>query len=145
MIGLLFPLALQAAAAAPATAADALQPIGRQQLPAKGCAAFLWSVADRQLVAMAQGDPTLLRIAPGGRTLDLPRDASAAAVAGEFGLPATGIYRAGDLTITTDLQIVRDPALTGGAKVPSGSLRIDRAGRDSVVMPVAGLIGCAGA
>lgn len=138
MIAMLLPLALQAAVPA---AAETLQPIGRQQLPAKGCAAYLWSVADRQLVAMAGGEPARLRVAPDGKTVDLSQEGASGM--GEFGIPATGTYRAGDLTITTDLQVVRDAALTGGAKVPAGSLRIDRAGRDSVVMPVAGMIGCA--
>jgi hypothetical protein len=33
--------------------------------------------------------------------------------------------------------------LKDGAAVPEATLRIDRTGQDSVVVPVAGLVGCA--
>ena len=66
MIAPLLALALQAAApAAPpimSGASPLLGPIGQQALPTKGCAAYLWSTADRQLVAMASVDRATLRV-----------------------------------------------------------------------------------
>ena len=40
------------------------------------------------------------------------------------------------------MEVVQQEGLTAGAKVPAGSLQIDRAGQDGIVVPVAGLIGC---
>ncbi len=45
----------------------------QQSLPGKGCAAYLWSVADRRFVAMASAEPAFLRILLDGTTVDLPR------------------------------------------------------------------------
>lgn len=141
MITLILPLALQAAAATSASAeAGVLQPIGPQALPAKGCAAYLWNVADRGLVAMATAEAGTLRLAPGGKPIDLSRGDGSGDAA--LGFTATTVYRGGEISATLDMQIVRDPALTAGAKVPTGTLRIDRTGRDTLVVPVAGMIGC---
>ena len=55
MISLALMLALQAAMPAPAanSGPGPLGAIGQQKLPAKGCAAYLWSMdAGRQLVAL---------------------------------------------------------------------------------------------
>jgi hypothetical protein len=131
---ILLALALQAAAV------PALGPIGRQELPAAGCAAFLWSAADRTLVAMASADPARLRIALDGKPVDLPL--AARQRDGGFGLPATAEYRGGDAAATLDLSIVPRADLHDGAAVPQATLRIDRAGRDTLVVPLAGLIGC---
>lgn len=151
MIALLLALVQAAApispsappAAIPPTAALPLGPIGPQALPAKGCAAFLWSAGgDRQLVAMAVADPGTIRLAIGGKTGDYRR--SAMAEQGGFGFGGSNEYRGGDVVATLDLQIVTNANLTNGAQVPAGTLRIDRTGQDTLVIPVAGLIGCRG-
>ena len=135
MIALLLAVAAQAAPAAPVLGA-----IGRQQLPDKGCAAYLWSATDRQLVAMATADPATIRIAIGGRTIDLAR--SAGDGPGKLGFADAAEYRRDDITARLTMDIVQQEGLTAGAKVPTGSLQIDRSGQDGIVVPVAGLIGC---
>lgn len=135
MIALLLAVAAQAAPAAPVLGA-----IGRQQLPDKGCAAYLWSATDRQLVAMATADPATIRIAIGGRTIDLAR--SAGDGPGRLGFADAAEYRRDDITARLTMDIVQQEGLTAGAKVPTGSLQIDRPGQDGIVVPVAGLIGC---
>ena len=135
MIALLLAVAAQAAPAAPVLGA-----IGRQQLPDKGCAAHLWSATDRQLVAMATADPATIRIAIGGRTIDLAR--SAGDGPGKLGFADAAEYRRDDITARLTMDIVQQEGLTAGAKVPTGSLQIDRSGQDGIVVPVAGLIGC---
>jgi len=135
MIALLLAVAAQAAPATPV-----LGPIGRQQLPAKGCAAYLWSATDRQLVAMATADPATIRIAIGGKTVDLAR--SAGDGQGKLGFPDATEYRRDDVTARLTMEVVQQEGLTAGAKVPTGSLQVDRAGQDGIVIPVAGLIGC---
>lgn len=145
MIATLLALAAQAAAPAAQTPAagvpSLLGPIGRQALPAKGCAAYLWSTADRQLVAMASADPATLRVSIGGRTVDLARTGVSGATA--LGLAAITDYRGEGLTARLTMEVVQQEGLTAGARVPGGSLQIDRPGADGVVVPVAGLIGCA--
>ncbi|WP_267382144.1 MULTISPECIES: hypothetical protein [unclassified Sphingomonas] len=136
MIALL--LALQLATAAPLP----LGPIGKQALPAKGCAAFLWSPADRTLIAMATADPARLRLSIDGRETDVPL--VAAQGPGGFGFSGSTQYRAGDVTATLDLTIAERADLTAGAAIPSATLRLERVGKDMVVMPLAGLIGCTG-
>jgi len=145
MIALLLAVAAQTSAApatpaAPAAPAGVLGPIGQQQLPAKGCAAYLWNPADRQLVAMAVADPATLRVSLGGRTLDLAR--SGGDGAGMLGFADAIDYRRDDISARLSLEIVQQDGLTAGARVPSGSLQIERPGQDSVVVPLAGLIGC---
>lgn len=141
MIAVLLAIAAQAA---PPPASSALGAIGQQKLPAKGCAAYLWSAADRQLVAMAVADPATLRLSLGGRTIDLARstDSAADGVASKLGFAASAEYRGGDVTARLAMDIVQQDGLTAGAKVPEGSLQIDRPGQDGIVVPVAGLIGC---
>ncbi|AXJ97097.1 MULTISPECIES: hypothetical protein [unclassified Sphingomonas] len=142
MIALLMPLALQATTPAPTRPAPlSLGPIGQQALPAKGCAAYLWSIDDRQLVAMATAATGTLRIAPGGATIDLAKSGETGA--GDFGFAASTTYAAGGVAATLDLTIRRQQALTAGARVETATLRIDRPGQDSLVVPLAGLIGCA--
>lgn len=120
--------------------ATTLAPLGRQDLPAAGCAAFLWSGDDHRLVAMASGDPANLRIALDGKPTDLPRAEQHGD--GGYGLPATGVYRAGDVAATLDLTVTNRSDLSDGALVPQATLRIEAPGRDTLVMPLAGMIGC---
>lgn len=125
---------------APASA-PVLGAIGQQQLPAAGCAAYLWSAADRRLVALASADPARLRLALDGRApTDLPRIAQHGD--GGLGLAATAEYRSGDVTATLDLTIAVRADLKDGATVPQATLRIEQAGRDVLIVPLAGLIGC---
>jgi hypothetical protein len=121
-------------------------PIGvlpRQSLPATGCAAYLWTVSDKRvLVAMASADDRRLRVVLDGATVDLPRITQGGA--SNFGLSDTAEYAAADTHATLDLRIETRGDLLKGAVVPEGSLRLDRVGKDGVVVPVTGLIGCAG-
>lgn len=137
-------LALLAQAAAPASVPGTpLTAIGRQALPAKGCAAYLWSLGtERALVAMAVADPAQLRLSIDGTTRDYARIGQSGE--GGFGFAGMTTYRAGDVTATLDLTVATRVDLTKGASVPEATLRIERVGRDLVVVPVAGLIGCAG-
>ena len=139
MIALL--LSLQATAGVDGTAIDTLP---RQELPATGCAAYLWSAgATHALVAMASASPATLRLVLDGKQIDLPRAGEEGA--GALGFAASTRYRLGEVAATLDLSVETNAALAGGARVPAATLRVDTPGRDGVVMPVAGLIGCAAA
>ncbi|GAA4214930.1 hypothetical protein GCM10022253_08540 [Sphingomonas endophytica] len=138
-------LLLAAQAAAPAPGIDGL-PIGalpQQALPARGCAAYLFSTGTtRTLAAMATADPATLRLVLDGKTIDLPR--TGATGAAQLGLNAESVYRAGDVVATVQMTVELRQNLTAGAAVPVATLRLDREGRDTVVVPLAGLVGCAG-
>ena len=143
MISLALMLALQAAApsAATNTGPGPLGAIGKQKLPAKGCAAYLWSMdAARQLVAMATADPAQIRLTVDGKTTDYAMATQSAAIG--FGFGGVTVYRGGDVTATLDMAVAVRADISAGATVTSATLRIDRPGRDTVVMPVGGLIGC---
>ena len=113
----------------------------QQALPTTGCAAYLWTVAEpRQLVAMASAEPATLRVQIDGKPMDMQRTA-AEGIAGR-GLAAVSRYGGGDATASLELTAVERPDLKDGAVVPDAMLTVARAGTDTVVMPVAGLIGC---
>ncbi|HEU4959713.1 MAG TPA: hypothetical protein VFT56_04840 [Sphingomonas sp.] len=115
-----------------------------QQLPARGCAAYLWSKGNTHaLVAMASADPAQLRLSLDGTIADYPRVAQQGL--GGFGFGRTTTYRTGDVTAILDMAIQAQADLSEGAAVPSGTLTLERPGKDTVVLPVGGLIGCAGA
>ncbi|MDQ2893320.1 MAG: hypothetical protein M3R64_09580 [Pseudomonadota bacterium] len=147
MIAILLAAALAQMMPQPATnpssslASPPLGAIGRQSLPASGCAAFLWSTADRALVAMAVADPATLRLSIDGKTTDLARSGQQGAEALGFG--ATTSYAADGIAARLEMTIVSRENLSAGAQVPNASLQLDRAGRDTLIVPVAGLIGCA--
>lgn len=135
-------LLLAVQAATPATDTVPLAAIGRQAMPARGCAAFLWTVnGERKLVAMAGADPAQIRLAIDGKRTDYARVEQGGV--GGFGFGQTQSYRGGDVTATLDLNIATRGDLSAGAMVPQATLRIDRPGRDTVIVPVAGMIGCA--
>jgi hypothetical protein len=114
----------------------------RQALPARGCAAYLWTAGDtHRFVALAGADPASLRLSIDGAVADLPRIGQEGGTT--FGLAATTRYGLRDISVTLDLTIESRPGLSGGAAVPSGTLRLERPGRDGVVVPVGGLVGCA--
>ena len=143
ILPLLFAGAASAQTAPPASI-DGL-PIGAiptQALPATGCAAFLWTASGRRaLVALASADPAQLRVSIGGTLTDLPRTEQHGP--GGFGFAGVTHYQAGDVTAILTMSIVTRGDLKDGASVPEATLRIDRTGQDSVVVPVAGLVGCA--
>ncbi len=144
---MLLLLALQVAAAPPPPPTGGIdgspfEPIPRQQLPATGCAAFLWSVGTRHdLVAMASADAGRLRLSIDGRLVDLARADQAGAAT--FGFAGTSQYRAAGVDVTLAMTVTADPNLSQGGTVPSATLTLVRPDRDSVVLPAAGLIGCA--
>ncbi|WP_341208265.1 hypothetical protein [uncultured Sphingomonas sp.] len=137
-------LLLAAQAAAPAPAIDGL-PIGalpQQALPARGCAAYLFSTGTtRTLAAMATADPGTLRLSIDGKVIDLPR--TGATGTAPLGFNAENVYRRDDIVATVQMTVELRQNLTEGAAVPVATLRLDREGRDTVVVPLAGLIGCA--
>lgn len=119
-------------------------PIGtipRQELPTGSCAAFLWSqTPGHGLIMMVSASPATVRFAPGGVVTDLVRVAQNGEA--QFGLAATSEYAGGDLRVTVDMEIVKRGDLTDGAAVPTATVRFDQTGKDSVIVPVAGIIGC---
>ena len=117
--------------------------IPKQELPVGSCAVFLWTqtqTQSRALIAMMTATPATIRFAPGGAVTDLVRVSQEGA--GDFGFAATSQYLGGDLRVRVDIDIVKRGDLTDGAVVPQGTIRIDREGQDSVIVPVGGLIGC---
>lgn len=138
------PAADPPARSTPPTSIDGLPIAGlpRQSLPARGCAAYLFSGGKtRTLVAMASAEAATLRLALDGTPADYARGTQTGTAG--FGFAATTEYRAGDVTATLDLTVQPRRDLSQGAVVDSATLRIDRPGKDSIVLPVAGLIGCA--
>lgn len=125
-------------ATAPAPVPGALDP---QSMPRRGCAAFLWSVADRKLVGMATAEAGTLRMALGAKPVDYPRVAQSGE--GGFGFATQTRYASGDVTITLDMTVSTRAELTDGGLVQQGTLTIQRTGADTVLVPVGGLIGCA--
>jgi len=117
--------------------------IGRQSLPAKGCAAYLFSTgATRALVAMAGAEGGTLRIALDGQARDYARTGQGDAT--DLGFASQTRYAAGDTAATLTMTITRRADLAQGAIVSDATLLVERAGKDGVIMPLAGMIGCAG-
>lgn len=151
MIALLLVLA----AAAPPRAAPArpamidglpIAVLPPQTLPAEGCAAYLFSTGKtRALVAMVNPGG-----AAGGGTLRLaldgpPADYARVRQTGDagYGFASVTEYRGAEVTATLDLAIRTRGDVTQGAIVEAATLRIDRPGKDTIVLPLGGLIGCA--
>lgn len=120
-------------------------PIGaipRQALPTTGCAAYLWSAGpSRALVAMASADPASVRVSLDGQVIDVPRTAQREP--GGFGFSGITEYETASVKAVLDMTIATRADLKDGAAVPAATLRIERPGQDSIVLPVAGMIGCA--
>jgi hypothetical protein len=119
-------------------------PIGalpKQNLPARGCAAYLWTRGPSQaLIAMAVADPAAIRLTIDGKVQDFTLSAQNGA--GGYGFSHSTEYKGGDVTATLDMTIAADNNLAGGARIGEATLRIDRAGKDSLIIPAGGLIGC---
>ncbi len=113
-----------------------------QSLPARGCAAYLFSTGKtRALVAVAGAEPGSLRLSMGSRTIDLARSNQTGSAG--YGFALTTDYAAEQISARLDLEIQTRRDLTQGAIVDRGTLRVDRPGEDSIILPLAGLIGCA--
>ena len=112
-----------------------------QALPVRGCAAYLWSLQDRSLVTMATADPATLRLVIDDKVVDLPQESRTGP--GGFGLPTRGVYRQGGVMAALDLTFATRADLTDGGGVPEATLTIARDGADVMVLPVAGMVGCA--
>ena len=138
-------LALLQAVVTPASI-DGL-PLGalpQQPLPPKGCAAYLFTTGEtRVLAAMVTADPGSLRIALDGAVADYPRVDGVQGRGTTLGFTPDARFAAGDVSATLDLRVEQRATLGQGAAVPSATLRVDRAGRDTIVVPLAGLVGCA--
>jgi hypothetical protein len=130
------------AQAMPATEGLPIAPLPPQNLPAAGCAAYLFAPGNRPVfLALAGADPAQLRVSLGGTVTDLARTAQSGA--GSFGFAGSTEYAAGGVTAVLDMTIATRADLKDGAAVSDATLRIDRAGADSVVVPVAGIVACA--
>jgi hypothetical protein len=122
-------------------AVPTLGALPRQTPPSRGCAAYLWSRGDRRFVAVAAADTASLRVMLDGKAVDAARDTQVG-VAG-YGLAERATYRSGDTVLTLEMAVAPRGDLSDGAAVPEATLTVERAGSDTVVHPVAGLIGCA--
>ena len=119
-----------------------IAPLAGQNMPVRGCAAFLFAPGDKPVfLAQAGADPAQLRVSLGGTVTDLPRTAQSGA--GSFGFGGTMNYAAGDVTAVLDMTIATRADLKDGAAVKDATLRIERAGQDGVVVPVVGIVACA--
>lgn len=87
-------LAVLMQAATPAVTTLMPGKLPQQALPARGCAAYLWSLQDRSLVTMATADPATLRLVIDGKVVDCPRKAAPARAASDCRRTAS-IGRAG--------------------------------------------------
>ena len=135
-------LALALAAEAPPVDGLPIGVLPRQDLPAKGCAAYLFTTGTaRAMVAMASAEPAQLRLTIDGATIDVARASQSGE--GGFGFAGTTEYVRAEVTATLNMTITPRGDIVGGAAVPEATLRIDRPGKDGVVLPLAGLIGCA--
>jgi hypothetical protein len=118
-------------------------PIGRQALPARGCAAYLWTLGpDPAMVAMASADPAGIRLSFGGKPVDFQRTAATGGDAG-YGFARRTDYRLADGTASLDLTLAARPDLVQGAAVTGAVLTITRDGADAVLIPLGGMVGCA--
>lgn len=119
----------------------------RQALPARGCAAYLFAKGDAPaFVAMASADPAQLRLSIGGAVIDVARTGQTGQAdtgGGAFGFAGVTEYSGGGVTAVLDMKIEKRSDIKDGAAVRDATLRVDRAGQDSVVVAVAGIVGCA--
>lgn len=120
----------------------AISALPPQRLPAKGCAAFLWTrTPSMALVAMATTDPASLRLMIDGKAVDLP--ISAQNGIGGLGYSQITEYKGSGATATLQATVKTDASAPKSGSIADATLRIDRTGQASVIIPVAGAIGCA--
>ena len=89
---------------------------------------------------MAGTDPARLTIDLDGKPVTLPRVAQHGE--GGYGLAASTDYRAGDVAATLDVTVAPSASLTDGAQVPEAMLHLRVAGKDELIVPLGGMIGC---
>lgn len=142
-------LLLAGCAAAPRTgsAPPPQSPLPLAELPAQAlpkgrCALFLWERAagPGRRILMATAQPGAARIAWRGGIVDLPQTAASGEAV--FGIAPTASYRGTGLSIDLALDFAAGTPLAGGLVVREGSLSFTPAGGDTVIVGVAGLIGC---
>lgn len=124
------------------TSIDGL-PLGvlpRQDLPKAGCAAYLFTTGPTRAFAVMAGADAL-RVALDGKTVDLPRAAQSGVV--RHGLSSDTDYRAEGVSARLSMTITDRPDLTGGGQVNGALLTLERPGKDTIAVPLAGLVGCA--
>jgi len=138
----MIPVWLLMLQAAPPTVPN-LGDLPPQALPQTGCAAYLWSVGDQQrrMVAVASAASGVLRLSLDGRAQDLARAGPVAG--GPYGLEGEGLYRGQGASARILLDITTREELRDGAIVPTGTLTVERPNSDAMIVPVAGLVGCA--
>lgn len=110
-----------------------------QTLAPQSCAMFLWDRASRRRIIMATAAPPVVRVIIGGKPVVLAatQPGTGAAV---MGFPQRSSFGDATLQITLDLAIIASDG--GGAVIRDGVIIVARAGGDTVVAPVAGLVGC---
>jgi len=105
----------------------------------KGCTALLWlRTPSKALIATAMTDPATIRLAIDGKPATL-------AISAQNGIGASGFsqtteYKSGGVTATLDLALKKGP---GGVSVGDSTLRIERADKPAVTVPIDGMISCA--
>ena len=127
--------------------APVLGPIGRQTLPPKGCAAYLWNNGPkRQLVAMATAEPGVIRLQLDGKTVDVARAAGQGAAG--YGFTTQTEYRGPDVTAVLDMTVQTRGDLSGGARRRTVARLLDgrrraaaRGDRRWTLRPPAGWVG----
>lgn len=124
-----------------ATDGTPLGTLPRQDLAQGECGLFLWKTGEgARLLLMAKAAPPFARVTLDGRVVDLPRTATGG-VAQDWREPVTS-YDNGKIRLTLDLVIEQRPGLSGGAVIPSGSVKVDRVSGESFVLPVSGMLAC---
>lgn len=130
-------------AAPPALPDDGLplKSLGEPQPPESGCALFLWTVSPVRKLVLETRQGGAARIALAEGEVVLPRTATQGPAV--LGLTPGASYSDGRRSIAYAVAIQQRPDVRNGATVPRGTLRLDLAGGETVVMPVTGLIRCA--
>lgn len=112
-----------------------------QTLAPGQCALFLWERApSARRLAMLSAAPPFARV----MTATGLRDLAQTGGAGEprFGLTPEASYADGALSLSVDLRFEEAQGLVGGALARDGALSVATAGGETVVIPVAGILGC---
>lgn len=132
----------RAASALPPQSALPLAELPAQALPKGRCALFLWerTAGPPRRILMATAQPGLARIVWRGATVDLAQTGGSGDAV--FGLTPRAGYAGSGVAIDLDLDFAGGSPLAGGLVVREGSLAFTPAGGDTVIVGVAGLIGC---
>ena len=110
-----------------------------QVLPPQSCALFLWDRASRRRIVMAVANPATVSVIVDGKPLTF---AATGAGEGDAVMQFAPRRRFGNDTIEISLDLAITASEGGGAVIRDGTVSFARRGGDTVVAPVAGLIGC---